>query len=102
MFSDFGQPAPAPFPGGDVQFGGTGPDQPFFSSDDNGKVLFGGPLVAQGGMTVGDAPFPPPTSSAVPQEIPTFQLNGLLQANSLLVSDGNSNPVFYTTSSQPP
>ena len=53
------------------------------------------------GVVVGGTGFPPSTP-AVALEIPIHQSVGLAQATSLLVSDFDSNPVFYATSNQPP
>ena len=92
----------------------TGPGKPFLSSDSAGNMLMGAPVIASSfagptgsslaitsGLLLGSTQFPAGTG-LVALEIPVLQVNGLAQVTSVLVSDYNSNPVFYATSDQAP
>ena len=97
-------------PASTVQY--TGPTAPVFSPDYQGNLVVGTPLVASSfaaptgadvvtfktGVLVGGTQLFPPSSADIPLEIPLHNTLGLAQATSVLVSDLDSNPAFYTTS----
>ena len=115
MLSDYLQPRPqpadenTPFSAFPVY---TGPTTPAFSTDDQGNLVVGAPLVTSSfaaptgastlnftsGVLVGGTQGFPPSFGNVANEIPLHGTLGLAQAQSVLVSDPTSNPVFYTTS----
>ena len=105
-------PPPSVFPPTDLVL--TGPGKPFISTDENGNMVMGAPVIASsfagpkgnslvvsGGLLLGDTKYPPP-SGGLPLELPVLEVNGLGQSTSVLVSDYASNPVFYATSNTAP
>ena len=113
MLSDYLQPLPqprdenTPFSAFPVY---TGPTTPAFSTDDQGNLVVGAPLVTSSfaaptgastlnftsGVLVGGTQGFPPSSGNVAEEIPLHNTLGLAQAQSVLVSDPDSNPVFLS------
>ena len=114
MLSDYLQPPPP----ANIDFvpfsfpSNTGPKVPVFNTDDQGNLVVGVPLVTSSfvaptgastvnftsGVLIGGTQGFPPSSGDVAMEIPLHGTLGLAQAQSVLVTDPNSNPVFYTTS----
>ena len=114
MLSDYLQPPPP----ANIDFvpfsfpSNTGPKVPVFNTDDQGNLVVGAPLVTSSfvaptgastvnftsGVLIGGTQGFPPSSGDVAMEIPLHGTLGLAQAQSVLVTDPNSNPVFYTTS----
>ena len=94
----------------------TGPTVPFLSSDAAGNMVMGAPVIASsfagptgrsltitGGLRLGSTNFPGVTAGQlIALETPVLQVNGLAQVASVLVSDLNSNPIFYATSNTAP
>ena len=115
-YTNYQQPTSTPLPLDlDTTTSPTGPAQPFLAADASGNVVLGAALVTSSfvaptgassmnftsGVIVGTGGYPPSSSSVAP-EIPLHQTIGLAQASSLLVSDFESNAVFYATSNKPP
>ena len=94
----------------------TGPTVPVLSSDAAGNIVIGAPVIASsfagptgssltitGGLRLGSTNFPGVTAGQlIALETPVLQVNGLAQVASVLVSDLNSNPIFYATSDTAP
>ena len=80
----------------------TGPTTPFLSSDGQGNIILsattGSTVNFASGVLVGGTQGFPPSTAAVAMEIPIHQTLGLAQASSLLISNTDSQPAFYTTS----
>ena len=109
MLSDYLQPLPQPRDE-NTPFSAfplyTGPTTPAFSTDDQGNLVVGAPLVTSSfaaptgastlnftsGVLVGGTQGFPPSSGNVANEIPLHGTLGLAQAQSVLVSDPDSNP----------
>ena len=79
----------------------TGPSTPFLSSDGQGNVVLSAPVGStvnfESGVIVGGTQGLPPSTAEVAMEIPLHATLGLAQASSLLVSNTDSQPAFYTT-----
>ena len=78
---------PPPFPPTDLVL--TGPGKPFISTDENGNMVMGAPVIASsfaglkgdslvisGGLLLGDTKYPPP-SDQLPLEFPVLEVDGL-------------------------